>query len=68
VLDQFGDELARVRTALDDLLANFAAPDAQGPTAYAEQMTIDHPELDTTTLLADAVVAVETFHDWLFQA
>jgi len=63
VLDQFGDELARVRTALDDLLANFAAPDAQGPTAYAEQMTIDHPELDTTTLLADAVVAVETFHD-----
>ena len=34
----------------------------QGPLAYAEQMMIDHPELDRTALLADAVIAVETFH------
>lgn len=62
VLERFGDGLGSVRTALDDLLANFATPDAQGPLAYAEQMMIDHPELDRTALLADAVIAVETFH------
>lgn len=62
VLERFGGGLGSVRTALDDLLANFATPDAQGPLAYAEQMMIDHPELDRTALLADAVIAVETFH------
>lgn len=61
VLDRFGEELARVRTALDDLAANFAAPDAQGPRAYAQQMAIDHPEVDRATALADAVTAVEAF-------
>jgi hypothetical protein len=62
VLDRFGDELGTVRTSLDDLLANFATPETQGPRAYAEQMMIDHPELDRTALLADALIAVETFH------
>lgn len=62
VIRRFGDELGSIRTALDDLHANFADPAAQGPQAYAEQMLIDHPELDHTTLLADAVIAVETFH------
>jgi hypothetical protein len=62
VLERFGDELATVRTSLDDLLANFATPETQGPAAYAEQMMIDHPELDRTALLADALIAVETFH------
>ena len=61
VLDRFSDELGTVRTSLDDLLANFATPETQGPQAYAEQMTIDHSELDRTVLLADAVIAVETF-------
>lgn len=59
---KFGGELGAVHTALDDLLANFANPDAQGPHAYADQMSIDHPDLDRATLLADAVIAVETFH------
>lgn len=51
-----------VRTALDDLAANFSTPSAQGPLAYAEQMALDHQELDRRTLAADAVVAVRTFH------
>jgi len=64
----FGDELVGgIRTALDDLRANFH-PDAQGPRAFAEQMTLDHPELDSKTLQADAHLAVEEFHGVLFQA
>lgn len=66
VLQRFGDELDTMRTALDDLLANFDNPDAQGPRAYVEQMLIDHPDLDRTMLAADAIVAVEAFHGGLF--
>jgi hypothetical protein len=66
VLDRFGDELGSVRTALDDLLANFETPDTQGPQAYAEQMLVDHPDLKRTALLADAVVAVRAFHEGLY--
>ena len=50
-------------TPLDDLRSNFAVPDAQGPTAYAEQMLLDHPELTAATLRADAVLAVRRFVD-----
>lgn len=35
---------------------------AQGPQAYAEQMLLDHPELDRATLEADAILAVAEFH------
>lgn len=59
----FGDELVgTIRTALDDLHANFADPLAQGPQAYAEQMLIDHPDLDEATILADAVTAIAQFY------
>jgi hypothetical protein len=65
---RFGDELVgEVRTVLDDLLANFADPYAQGPTAYRSQMTFDYPELDDATVAADAVVAIESFHRTLFE-
>jgi len=65
---KFGEELTgAIRSALDDMRGNFANATSQGPTAYAEQMLIDHPELDLTTLRADAVVAVADFHDRLFQ-
>ena len=57
-----GDVAGTARTALDDLQANFAAPDAQGPTAYATQFAIDHPGLDPAQLRADAVTAVRSFH------
>lgn len=61
----FERDLPAIRTALDDLGANFAAPSAQGPQAYVAQMTLDHPELDATVLAADAVVAVEEFRRML---
>lgn len=63
ILRHFGDDVVAVaRSALDDLRANFADVDAQGPAAYASQLAIDHPELDTTQLRADAVVAVRSFY------
>jgi hypothetical protein len=62
------DLVGAVRRSLDDLLANFSAPSDQGPAAYAEQMHMDHPELDTVTLAADAVLAVGEFHRRLFGA
>ncbi len=61
ILDRFGGDLGAVRSAVDDLKANFAVPEAQGPTAYVDQMRLDHPELDRKTLAADAVVAVGRF-------
>ena len=62
VRDRFTDDLHAVRTALDDLRANFAGPTAQGSRAYSAQMRIDHPEIDPVTLAADASVAVQEFH------
>lgn len=56
------DLVGGVRTSLDDLIANFHGPNDQGPTAYAEQMHLDHPDLDRATLAADAVLAVRDFH------
>jgi len=61
VLDRFGGQLGSIRTALADLAANFANPEAQGPRAYARQMAIDHPEVEPAAALADAVVAVDAF-------
>ncbi len=60
------DLVGAVRTSLDDLLANFRGRRDQGPTAYAEQMHLDHPDLDFATLAADAVLAVEAFHGRIF--
>ncbi len=62
------DLVGPVRTSLDDLLTNFSVPRDQGPSAYAEQMHLDHPELDIDTLPADAVLAVDVFHQRLFGA
>jgi hypothetical protein len=67
VLERFGGELTgAIRTALDDLHANFAIGDAQGPRAYVSQMLLDYPDLDRATVAADAVVAVDTFYRILF--
>jgi len=64
---RFDDKLTgSIQHALDDLLANFEIPTAQGPRAYVEQMLLDHPALDPVTLAADAVLAVEEFHNGLF--
>lgn len=61
VLHLFRDDLRALRTSLDDLQANFADPRAQGPEAYADQMLVDHPDLDAATLRADAVLAIGAF-------
>jgi len=69
VLTSFATDLVGpVRTALDDLAANFNSPGDQGPDAYASQMHLDHPELSPATLAADAVLAVSEFHRRLFGA
>lgn len=63
VLDRFAMQVrGPIRTALDDLLANFETATAQGPLAYARQMREVHPELSSTEVAADAVVAVHEFH------
>jgi len=68
VTDLFGEVLGgSMRTALDDLLANFQTTSAQGPQAYASQMTQDHPELTVLTTTADAVAAVREFHAAVFR-
>lgn len=62
VLERFADDLTgETRTALDDLAANFAAVDAQGPVAYAETTLELHPDRDWDILLNDAVTAMATF-------
>ncbi len=64
VLDRFGGDIkGQTRTDLLELRANFLDANAQGPRAYAQQMLIDHPDLNTATLRADAVVAVQRFCD-----
>jgi hypothetical protein len=62
VLKRFESELnGSIRTAIEDLRANFATLTAQGPVAYADQILLDHPDLDRPTVIADAVTAVESF-------
>ena len=62
MLTRFRRELiGPIRTAIEDIQANFVDPNSQGSQAYADQMLIDHPELDALTLLADAVTAVDEF-------
>ena len=58
---RFSGKIAALRTAINDLQANFQGADAQGTRAYVTQMHMDHPELDPETLAADAVIAVEEF-------
>lgn len=66
VLDCFAVDLKAMQTALDELKANFADLGTQGPKAYADQLEVDHPEILSQTARADAVVAVESFHECLF--
>lgn len=66
VIKRFGPELGEVRTALNDLLANFETADAQGSRAYVGQMLRDNPELDPKRLGADAVLSVTEFYKILF--
>lgn len=58
-------DLRSIETGIRDLAANFADESAQGARAYAEQMVIDDPALDTAAIGADGVLAVERFCDAL---
>jgi hypothetical protein len=63
----FGSKLSgATHTALNELRANFHDSGAQGAIAYASQMLVDHPDEDSSTLIADAVLAVSEFHQALF--
>jgi hypothetical protein len=67
VLSRFSDDLVgAVRSSFDYLLGSFRSLTDPGPRAYASQMRIEHPEMDTATLRADAVISVEEFYSRLF--
>jgi Nucleotidyl transferase AbiEii toxin, Type IV TA system len=57
----FGASIPAVAGQLTDLSANFAGPDAQGTRAYADQITLDHPEIDPAAAAADGQLAVNAF-------
>lgn len=61
VLSRFSADLEAIQPAIADLGGNFADPSAQGPEAYASQITLDHPDVLPVTARADAVVAVTAF-------
>lgn len=63
VNDRFGDRVDGLDTALRDLWANFADPNAQGSQAYVRQMRSVYPTLNSTDLAAQAVTAVEMFYN-----
>jgi hypothetical protein len=59
----FGATIASAESALRDLVANFAGPDAQGTRAYVEQTILDQPGADPITAAADSQVAIQMFCD-----
>jgi hypothetical protein len=62
----FGAKLVgQTETALGELGANFARPDAQGCAAYAHTMCRLHPELDVDVLANDALAGVNAFLEGL---
>jgi len=62
IVERFsGDLRGDTLSALTDLWANFATPMAQGPSAYAEQMSLDNPTIPIETNAADAVTALRIF-------
>jgi hypothetical protein len=65
VKQTFGTEVSSLSSAITDLRANFDGPGTQGTTAYVDQITQDHPELDPATAAADCQIAVQTFCDLL---
>ena len=61
----FGDPTGTIGTQLQDLQANFADSSTQGTSAYVNQITLDHPEVDPSTAAADAILLVGTVADRL---
>jgi hypothetical protein len=62
VTRRFAAELTgEIGTAVRDLAANFADPRAQGPSAYVDQLIVDHSDHDPEEAAIDAVTAVQAF-------
>ncbi|MGV0041673.1 nucleotidyl transferase AbiEii/AbiGii toxin family protein [Mycobacterium colombiense] len=61
IREVFPETITTIRTLVLDLQSNFADSEALGTIAYADQITMDHPELDPTTAAADAQLAVAAF-------
>jgi hypothetical protein len=69
VIEIFANDLVGATiTSLRDLAAYFGSSADAGSQAYAEQMMIDHPELDAGQLATDAQLAVTVFCDRLLSA
>lgn len=60
VLQRLGAPV-ELRTAIEDLAANFSDGHAQGTEAYVEQLLINNPGLDPATAATDARLAVTAF-------
>ncbi len=59
---------AELRSAIEDLAANFSDDRAQGVEAYVEQLLINNPGLDPVTAATDARLAVGAFTTTLLNA
>lgn len=67
VLRRVGHPTA-LRSAIEDLAANFAEEHAQGVEAYVSQLLINNPGLDPATSATDAQLAVAAFTTALLTA
>lgn len=67
VLMRFGAPV-ELRSAIEDLAANFSDDQAQGVVAYVEQLVINNPGLDPATAATDARLAVGAFKSTLLTA
>ena len=61
----FGTSIASAESALRDLEANFADSATQGTSAYAGQISLDHPSEDLPSAAADSQLAVQAFCEYL---
>jgi hypothetical protein len=61
----FGTSIASAESALRDLEANFADSTTQGTSAYAGQISLDHPSEDLPSAAADSQLAVHAFCEYL---
>jgi hypothetical protein len=61
----FGTSIAPAESALRDLEANFADSTTQGTSAYAGQISLDHPSEDLPSAAADSQLAVQAFCEYL---
>jgi hypothetical protein len=65
VIDKLGHRLPALRTALVEVAAAFEQPGYEGARAYADQVVLNAPELDSRTAAADATTVVRHLCDQL---